>query len=122
MGGDDGGPRRAAGPLPQPPPLARPDAGLLGPSPSKVGTRLAAGELGGFDHHLTARWQLYTTIGPCWPGPGSTTSRGRCTRRWSASWGSLLTAAGLAPTEAPVVHLVAGVRTRIGGLRPLGQA
>jgi hypothetical protein len=24
-------------------------------------------ELGAFDHYLTARWQLYTTLGRCWP-------------------------------------------------------
>ena len=41
-----------------------------GPTPAasavtvEVGERVAPGELGGLDHHLTARWQLYTTFGP----------------------------------------------------------
>ena len=30
----------------------------------EVGARLAPAELGQLDHHLTARWQLYTTLGP----------------------------------------------------------
>ena len=101
-----------------------------GPTPAssavtlEVGSRLAAGELGGFDHHLTARWQLYTTIGPLlararvdhepWPLHRAVVRELR---------GNLLTAAGLpAPQGAPVVHWSPGVRTRIGGLRPLGRA
>jgi hypothetical protein len=30
----------------------------------EVGDPLGRGELGEFDHYLTARWQLYTTLGP----------------------------------------------------------
>jgi hypothetical protein len=30
----------------------------------EVGAELRPQELSAFDHHLTARWQLYTTLGP----------------------------------------------------------
>src|SRR4029450_12438102 len=32
--------------------------------PVARGPPLAPGDLGGLDHYLTARWQLYTTLGP----------------------------------------------------------
>jgi uncharacterized protein YqjF (DUF2071 family) len=90
----------------------------------EVGDRLAPGELGGLDHHLTARWQLYTTLGPLlarasvehepWP-------LHRAAVRELDS--DLVTAAGLpAPAGEPVVHWSPGVRSRIGGPRPLGRA
>jgi uncharacterized protein len=87
----------------------------------EVGDRLAPGELSEFDHHLTARWQLYTTLGPLlarstvehepWP-------LHRVAVRELDS--DLVTAAGLpAPAGGPVVHWSPGVRTRISALRPL---
>jgi uncharacterized protein YqjF (DUF2071 family) len=101
-----------------------------GPTPAasavtvEVGDRLAPGELGPFDHHLTARWQLYTTLGPLlaratvehepWP-----LHRAAVHELDS----DLVAAAGLpAPAGEPVVHWSPGVRTRISGLRPLGRA
>jgi uncharacterized protein len=101
-----------------------------GPTPATsaitvdVGDPLAPGELGEFDHYLTARWQLYTTLGPVlarstvehepWP-------LHRAVVRELDS--NLVTAAGLpAPAGEPVVHWSPGVRTRISALRPLGRA
>jgi len=90
----------------------------------EVGDRLAPGELGQFDHHLTARWQLYTTLGPVlarstvdhepWP------LHRAVVRELDTG---LVAAAGLPDPEGrPVVHWSPGVRTRISGLRPLGRA
>jgi uncharacterized protein YqjF (DUF2071 family) len=101
-----------------------------GPTPAtsavtvEVGDRLAPGELGPLDHHLTARWQLYTTYGPLlaracvehepWP-------LHRAAVR--ALEGNLVAAGGLPPPEGePLVHWSPGVRTRIGGPCPLGPA
>jgi uncharacterized protein len=101
-----------------------------GPTPAasavtvEVGERVVPGELGGLDHHLTARWQLYTTLGPLlaratvdhepWP-------LHRAAVRELDS--DLVAAAGLpVPQGEPVVHWSPGVRTRIGGPRPLGRA
>jgi uncharacterized protein YqjF (DUF2071 family) len=101
-----------------------------GPTPAAaeitvdVGDPLAPAELGELDHYLTARWQLYTTLGPVlarstvehepWP-------LHRAVVRELDS--NLVTAAGLpAPAGEPVVHWSPGVRTRIGGLWPLGRA
>jgi uncharacterized protein YqjF (DUF2071 family) len=101
-----------------------------GPAPAtsaitlEVGDPLAPRELGGFDHYLTARWQLYTTLGPVlarstveherWPLHRATVRELDTT---------LVGAAGLpAPAGEPVVHWSPGVRTRISGLRPLGRA
>jgi uncharacterized protein YqjF (DUF2071 family) len=101
-----------------------------GPTPAtsavtmEVGDPLAAQELGGLDHHLTARWQLYTTLGPLlaraavehepWP------LHRAAVRELDVN---LVTAAGLpSPVGEPVVHWSPGVRSRIGGLRPLGRA
>jgi uncharacterized protein YqjF (DUF2071 family) len=101
-----------------------------GPTPATsaitvdVGDPLAPKELGEFDHYLTARWQLYTTLGPVlarstvehepWP-------LHRATVRELDS--NLVTAAGLpAPSADPVVHWSPGVRTRISALRPLRRA
>jgi uncharacterized protein len=98
-----------------------------GPTPAasaitvEVGDPLGPGELGEFDHYLTARWQLYTTLGPVlaratvehepWP-------LHRAVVRELES--NLVAAAGL-PTAAgdPVVHWSPGVRTRISAPRPL---
>jgi uncharacterized protein YqjF (DUF2071 family) len=77
-----------------------------------------------FDHYLTARWQLYTTLGPVlarsnvehepWP------LHRAVVRELD---GNLVAAAGLpAPHGEPVVHWSPGVRTRISGLRPLRRA
>jgi uncharacterized protein len=90
----------------------------------EVGDRLGPGELGPFDHYLTARWQLYTTLGPLlarstvehepWPLYQAVV------RELDTD---LVTAAGLPdPTGEPVVHWSPGVRTRISGLRPLRRA
>ena len=101
-----------------------------GPTPAtsavtvEVGDPLAAQELGGLDHHLTARWQLYTSLGPLlaraavehepWP------LHRAAVRELDTN---LVTAAGLpSPVGEPVVHWSPGVRSRIGGLRPLGRA
>jgi uncharacterized protein YqjF (DUF2071 family) len=101
-----------------------------GPTPAasritvEVGDRLAPGELGEFDHYLTARWQLYTTLGPVlarstvehepWPLHRAVVHELES---------NLVTAAGLpAPAGGPVVHWSPGVRTRISTLRPLGRA
>jgi uncharacterized protein YqjF (DUF2071 family) len=98
-----------------------------GPTPAtsaitvEVGDPLGRGELGEFDHYLTARWQLYTTLGPVlarsnvehepWP-------LHRAVVRELES--NLLTAAGLpAPEGEPLVHWSPGVHTRISALRPL---
>ena len=97
------------------------------PAPSlitvEVGPALRPQELGEFDHYLTARWQLYTTLGPLlarstvehepWP-------LYRAVVRELET--DLVTAAGLpAPEGEPVVHWSPGVRTRISGLRPIGR-
>jgi uncharacterized protein len=90
----------------------------------EVGDRLAPAELGQFDHHLTARWQLYTTLGPVlarstvdhepWP-------LHRAVVRELDS--GLIAAAGLPDPEGPpVVHWSPGVRTRISGIRLVGRA
>jgi uncharacterized protein len=89
----------------------------------RVGDPLAPEELGELDHYLTARWQLYTTLGPVlarstvehepWP-------LHRAAVRELDS--NLVAAAGLpAPHGEPVVHWSPGVRTRISALRPLGR-
>ena len=100
-----------------------------GPTPAtsqitvEIGAPLRPQELGEFDHYLTARWQLYTTLGPVlarsnvehepWPLHRAVV-RGLDT--------DLVTAAGLpAPEGEPVVHWSPGVRTRISGLRPIGR-
>jgi uncharacterized protein YqjF (DUF2071 family) len=90
----------------------------------EVGDRLGPGELGPFDHYLTARWQLYTTLGPLlarstvehepWPLYQAVV------RELDTD---LVTAAGLPdPAGEPVVHWSPGVRTRISALRPLRRA
>jgi uncharacterized protein YqjF (DUF2071 family) len=101
-----------------------------GPTPARsavtleVGDRLAPSELGEFDHYLTARWQLYTTLGPVlarstvehepWPLHRAVVQELDT---------DLVTVAGLPePKGEPVVHWSPGVRTRISGLRPLGRA
>ena len=101
-----------------------------GPTPAasavavEVGARLAPGELGELDHYLTARWQLYTTLGPVlarstvehepWP-------LHRAVLRELE--GNLVEAAGLpAPAGEPVVHWSPGVHTRISALRPLRRS
>jgi uncharacterized protein YqjF (DUF2071 family) len=98
-----------------------------GPTPAtsqitvEVGEQLRPEELGEFDHYLTARWQLYTTLGPLlarstvehepWP-------LHRAVVRELET--DLVAAAGLpAPKGDPVVHWSPGVHTRISGLRPL---
>ena len=56
-----------------------------GPTPAtsavtvEVGDPLAPEELGPFDHYLTARWQLYTTLGPLLARSFLSTSPGRST-------------------------------------------
>jgi uncharacterized protein YqjF (DUF2071 family) len=98
-----------------------------GPTPAtsavtlEVGDPLEPEELGELDHHLTARWQLYTTLGPAlarscvehepWP------LRRAVVRELETD---LVTAAGLPePAGEPLAHWSPGVRTRISGLRPL---
>jgi uncharacterized protein YqjF (DUF2071 family) len=98
-----------------------------GPTPAtsaitlEVGDPLAPEELDGFDHYLTARWQLYTTLGPLlarstvehepWP------LHRAAVRQLDTN---LISAAGLPkPQGEPVVHWSPGVRTRISVLRPL---
>jgi uncharacterized protein YqjF (DUF2071 family) len=94
-----------------------------GPTPAtsaitlEIGDPLAPEQLGPFDHYLTARWQLYTTLGPLlarstvkhepWPLHRAVAHELDTT---------LVTAAGLpAPVGEPVVHWSPGVRTRIAG-------
>jgi hypothetical protein len=88
----------------------------------EVGAALRPQELSAFDHHLTARWQLYTTLGPVlarsnvehepWP-------LHRAAVR--VLDGNLVAAAGLPePVDEPVGHWSPGVRTRISALRPVG--
>jgi uncharacterized protein len=101
-----------------------------GPTPAVASTTVAVGaalrpqELTDFDHYLTARWQLYTTLGPVlarsnvehepWP-------LHRAAVR--VLDGNLVAAAGLPePVDEPVVHWSPGVRTRISALRPVGRA
>jgi uncharacterized protein len=101
-----------------------------GPTPAvsavtvEVGAPLGPGELGELDHYLTARWQLYTTLGPLlarsnvehqpWP------LHRAVVRELD---GNLVEAAGLpVPEGEPVVHWSPGVRTRISALRPLRRA
>jgi uncharacterized protein YqjF (DUF2071 family) len=98
-----------------------------GPTPAtsaitlEVGDPLAPEELDPFDHYLTARWQLYTTLGPVlarsnvehepWPLHRATVPE---------LDQNLVAAAGLPTPEGdPVVHWSPGVHTRISGLRPL---
>ena len=99
-----------------------------GPTPAtsritvEVGPALAPGQLGEFDHYLTARWQLYTRIGPVlarsnvehepWP-------LHRATVRELDT--NLVAVADLPDPEGePLVHWSPGVRTRISAWRPLG--
>ena len=101
-----------------------------GPTPAtsaitvEVGPALGSGELGEFDHYLTARWQLYTILGPLlarasvehepWPLHRAVVRELRS---------ELLAVAGLPDPEGdPVVHWSPGVRTRISGPRLLGRA
>jgi uncharacterized protein YqjF (DUF2071 family) len=100
-----------------------------GPTPAvanitvEVGAALRPQEVRAFDHYLTARWQLYTTLGPVlarsnvehepWP-PHRAAVR--------ELDGNLVAAAGLPePVDEPVVHWSPGVRTRISALRLLGR-
>jgi uncharacterized protein YqjF (DUF2071 family) len=89
----------------------------------EVGAPLGSGEVGGLDHYLTARWQLYTTLGPVlarstvehepWP-------LHRAVVRELET--DLVAAAGLPEPEGePMAHWSPGVRTRISALRPLGR-
>jgi uncharacterized protein len=89
----------------------------------EIGAPLRPEELDEFDHYLTARWQLYTTLGPVlarsnvehepWPLHRASVPELET---------NLVAAAGLpAPEGEPVVHWSPGVRTRISGLRPLGR-
>jgi uncharacterized protein YqjF (DUF2071 family) len=99
-----------------------------GPTPAvaavalEVGDPLALEEQGELDVFLTARWQLYTRLGPVlvranvehepWP------LHRAAVRELDTN---LVTAAGLpAPEGEPIVHWSPGVHTRIGTLRPLG--
>jgi uncharacterized protein len=102
----------------------------LGPTPAvsritvEIGAPLEPEELGEFDHYLTARWQLYTTLGPVLARSNVEHERWplyRATVRQLQE--NLVAAAGLpAPQEDPVVHWSPGVRTRISALRPLGRS
>jgi uncharacterized protein YqjF (DUF2071 family) len=101
-----------------------------GPTPAtsritvEVGPALRREELGEFDHYLTARWQLYTTLGPVLARSSvehETWPLHRAVVRELET--DLVVAAGLpAPENEPVVHWSPGVRTRISALRPLGRA
>jgi len=101
-----------------------------GPTPAvsritvEVGAPLQPQELGELDHYLTARWQLYTTLGPVlarsnvqhepWP-------LYRAAVRELEE--NLVAVAGLpSPQGEPVVHWSPGVRTRISALRPLWRS
>jgi uncharacterized protein YqjF (DUF2071 family) len=92
--------------------------------PVEVGAALAPGELGQFDHHLTARWQLYTRIGPVLARAGvehEPWPLHRAVVREPDS--ALITAGGLpAPEGEPVAHWSPVVRTRISAWRPLGRS
>jgi uncharacterized protein YqjF (DUF2071 family) len=90
----------------------------------EVGAALSPGELSQFDHHLTARWQLYTRVGPLLARAGVDHEPWPLHRAAVRELDSdLVTAGGLPPPEGePVVHWSPGVRTRISAWRPLGRA
>jgi uncharacterized protein YqjF (DUF2071 family) len=90
----------------------------------EVGAAIPPGELTQFDHHLTARWQLYTRIGPVLARAGVEHEPWPLHRAVVRELDSeLVTAGGLpAPEGEPVAHWSPGVRTRISGWRPLGRA
>jgi uncharacterized protein YqjF (DUF2071 family) len=101
-----------------------------GPTPAvsritvEIGAPVPPEELAELDHYLTARWQLYTTLGPVLAR--STVEH----ERWPLFRGTvreleenLVAAAGLpTPQGDPVVHWSPGVRTRISALRPLRRS
>jgi hypothetical protein len=79
----------------------------------EVGAALRPQELSAFDHHLTARWQLYTTLGPVLarsnvehePGPCTGRRYGCLTGTWSpppacpSPWSRGALVAGCANTD-----------------------
>jgi uncharacterized protein len=87
----------------------------------EVGDPLAPEELTELDHYLTARWQLYTTLGPVLARSTVEHEPWPLHRAAVGELGTdLVTAAGLpAPAGEPLVHWSPGVRTRISALRPL---
>jgi uncharacterized protein YqjF (DUF2071 family) len=101
-----------------------------GPTPAtsaitlEIGDPLAPEELDDFDHYLTARWQLYTTLGRLLARSNVEHQPWPLHRAAVHELDSnLVTAAGLpAPQGEPVVHWSPGVRTRISALRPLRRA
>jgi uncharacterized protein len=100
-----------------------------GPTPAtsritvEIGAPLRSEELDEFDHYLTARWQLYTTLGPVLARSNVEHEPWLLHRAVVRELETnLVAAAGLpAPGGEPVVHWSPGVRTRISGLRPLGR-
>jgi len=89
----------------------------------EVGEAIPPGELTQFDHHLTARWQLYTRIGPVLARSCVEHEPRPLHRAVVRELDSGLVAAGglPAPEGEPVAHWSPGVRTRIGAWRPLGR-
>ena len=90
----------------------------------EVGDALAPEELDEFDHYLTARWQLYITLGRLlarstvehepWPLHRAVVHELDT---------NLVAAAGLPELQRePLVHRSPGVRTRISALRPLRRS
>jgi uncharacterized protein YqjF (DUF2071 family) len=101
-----------------------------GPTPAmsritvEIGAPLRPQELDELDHYLTARWQLYTMLGPVLARSTVEHERWplfRATVRELEE--NLVAAAGLpTPQGDPVVHWSPGVRTRISALRPLRRS
>jgi len=101
-----------------------------GPTPAtsaitvEIGAPLRSAELDEFDHYLTARWQLYTTLGPVLARSNVEHEPWPLHRAAARELdGNLIETAGLpAPEGEPLVHWSPGVRTRISGLRPIRRA
>ena len=99
-----------------------------GPTPAssavtvEVGERVAPAELGGLDHHLTARWQLYTTLGPLLARATVEHEPWPLHRVAVRELDSGLVAAGLPDPRGSRVSTGRPGSDQIGGPRPLGRA
>ena len=120
--GDDGGAGRAGRPLPQPPPLAGADPGRLGRDRGggRAGRARGAGRARPPpDRPLAALHHLRPAAGPATVDHEPWPLHRAAVRELDSG---LVAAAGLPGPRGSRWSLVAGVRTRIGGPRPLGWA